>query len=232
MPTATPNSTVLRHAKPSSHRNQPPWVAATHSPATCHSVSGIAAHPAFPNMLLLRSRNSQLCTSLYSQLFACLSPSCDFAKVMCTKHLQSPSTCAVCNVGSRLGNNIVCWCVSILNPVFYDGSSRVCCRLISGLPVQKDGNLGRLSSKIYSQLSSLCGQALKESNFQKILLLVCVYSLCQSCNADICLPARCRSLVLTIQSNPIAAQQLFHKRNRNIFISFCLLLTAGCICNY
>lgn len=79
---ATPNSTVLRHAKPSSHRNQPPWVAATHSPATCRSVSGIAAHLASPEMLLFRSRNSQLWTSLSSQLLACLSPSCVF--VLCT----------------------------------------------------------------------------------------------------------------------------------------------------
>jgi len=35
----TPNSTVLIYAKPSNHRSQPPWVAATCSLATCHSVS-------------------------------------------------------------------------------------------------------------------------------------------------------------------------------------------------
>lgn len=75
--TATPNSTVLRRAKPSSHRNQPPWAAATCSPATCHSVSGVAAHLAFPKTLLFRSRNSQLCTSC-SQLLTCLSPSSVF----------------------------------------------------------------------------------------------------------------------------------------------------------
>lgn len=73
--TATPNSTVLRHAKPSSHRNQPPWVAATHSPATCHSVSGIAAHPAFPTCFCLGVEiPSSAPAYVLSFLPACLHP--------------------------------------------------------------------------------------------------------------------------------------------------------------
>jgi len=118
--TATPNSTVLRHAKPSSHRNQPPWVAATCSPATCHSVSGVAAHLAFPKMLWFRSRNSQLYTSWVFSVPGCV---LSFLPACLHSIFRVPVPVLFECMEQAWEQH---WCMSILNAVFCDGSVPVC----------------------------------------------------------------------------------------------------------